>query len=579
MGDEYTVVDRAVPTVCYLVFSIIAVGLAFGGIMNMQLVVDGAVGTVCELEGLVLDGEDLMDELVAPIDTISGFLDNTIGLVGEAIDSTTNIEHTFNGLKGSLNKFGDIMSAYSLPGGYTSDLLTNSQTLIENVILDMDTKALSTIQSLEITKDQVDTQIRGAEENFENKTVAANGAVASIKQDTFGPMGDATGDVKGIIASGLSIIQPASMGFYSIVFFAFIAGVVAITLYFTPCSCDDKVAIIILNCSWVLTYLFVTLLFLLGGILLPVSVVFSDVCVVLYEIPNDFENYLGAFMPESGDGLRMLESGDMMSSIEPFEVLNGCFAKPSVPLMAALDLTEFDVESVFDALGDGVDIGAALDFSELDNFRAEINALSPEDFGLSQAVVNQSVEALNNLTSAFNNPIVYTEQDCTLTPVCDMYCLGNDTCANPTENPLIPEEELRTARTAVINVISAFDMVQFIIANMTENMDRIAGNVEDFKTSVRWFSDNITLVEESVDPLINAVNDIRANGNCTFLATRYYALHENLCSTALPGLLMVSLSMIFIGICGIVLILTVCCISTRLFGEKPNTAKVWTDRA
>ncbi len=56
---------------------------------------------------------------------------------------------------------------------------------------------------------------------------------------------------------------------------------------------DDKLGAWLIYFAWCFSFIFIIFLFILCAILLPVGVVISDVCVVIDDMPNDFEGYLG----------------------------------------------------------------------------------------------------------------------------------------------------------------------------------------------------------------------------------------------------------------------------------------------
>ena len=163
------------------------------------------------------------------------------------------------------------------------------------------------------------------------------------------------------------------------VFLGFVAGLLTIVTFLTDNKFDDKVGNGFLTCTWISTLLFVILLFIIAGVFAPVSIILSDVCVVLDDVPNDFDFYLGLLpappaVAAAGRVLQMEAPGDMTAGM----VLKGCFT--GVPLLDTLNITDgIDLGDVFADFDP--DLSGTANFSELDSFSVKIDALTVESFG------------------------------------------------------------------------------------------------------------------------------------------------------------------------------------------------------
>ena len=85
----------------------------------------------------------------------------------------------------------------------------------------------------------------------------------------------------------------------------------------SPFKCDDGIGSRLLTISWSLTYLFMLLVSLMLGVYFPVSILFSDVCAVAYEVPQDFERFFVFFgLKNASNTTRFSEYEDTNPSTE-----------------------------------------------------------------------------------------------------------------------------------------------------------------------------------------------------------------------------------------------------------------------
>jgi len=588
-AEDYSTLQKMLPITFYLLFAVIAVALSIVSISNVGSFVDGLVGTLCEFDNLGDGLQIFFDGVTEPLENISAITNDVLDEVAVKVNQTHDIEAALASLQVEVDELSTYVSEVSLPSGYSSTFLDNSAAQISAASQQISDESEPVVDTLQTTRNEINSNIVNAKDILNSTLVMALEMVDGIFviKDDFEGMID---DVKVEADKYLDTVSLATFCFFSTVYLSFIAGLFILISSFSPWKCDSYISRPVLSISFICSYLFMLLLFLLSGVFLPVSLVMSDVCVVVDTLPTNFSYYLEPLISFDGDsyGTDDMYSSSLSNSSEfgefdAFDLLEGCFATPSVPVLESLGMADqFDFASIFDAFSSGPEnLTASLDFSGLDQLTTDVAALDRTNFGLEQSDIEAILNALNTYAdgtfTGSGSFVNYTLADCTVTSGCDRACLETTTCAPISEHGVANANDLEALRNATLDVAVAVVTVDDIIANLNAHVSDISASQNAFLSTVADFENSIADIENDVQPLIQQVSTIGSLGNCSFVAETYYGIHEELCDNALSPLIVLALLMFFIALCGIPLIITSLYIDQRLFGRSRTGATVWAD--
>ena len=160
-----------------------------------------------------------------------------------------------------------------------------------------------------------------------------------------------------------------------------------------------------------------------------------------------------------------------------------------------------------------------------------MDSLQPSDFGITPTTIATAIESLNNLTSSVGTNVTYTETDCTVTNACDRTCLILTTCAPYTQenNNLIANSTLESARNAIIDLVEGYAEINDILTWLRANATAIVGQTNKLLSAVNHSLNDLDSITGSLGSITDEFEAFAAGGNCSFIAERYYNLHEYLC--------------------------------------------------
>ena len=160
-----------------------------------------------------------------------------------------------------------------------------------------------------------------------------------------------------------------------------------------------------------------------------------------------------------------------------------------------------------------------------------MDSLQASDFGITANTINTAIEKLNNLTSGAGTNVTYTQADCTITNLCDRSCVILNTCAPYSQgsNSLIANSTLDRARGGVIDLIEAQGEINEILTWLRANASGIVDQTNKLLSAVNSSVNDLTGLTSSLTEITNEFDQFASGGNCSFIAERYYNLHEYLC--------------------------------------------------
>jgi hypothetical protein len=339
------------PLVFYMIFSTVAMGLAFASVYQVGSFVDGVVGGACELEGLVGDSSNLLTTLDTPMANLAATVSSLQTATETRFTTRSDIVAHSRTLLTELDALVAIIEAGDASA--EADVYVNIDTRVAVIKAELNGGLLPLIVALDAIRVGTIEALGQAATGLNQVASAASTAIdglATDAQTTIDPILDSTKDAIGKYSVNATSI---SYYFYSIVFVAFGAGILVFITAMTPTKCDDMLGYGIFTCSWTLTYVFMLLMFLLSGVLLPLSLVSSDVCAVIGDIPQDVDTWV--LVTESFDSvveneaqraMRRLQEDNNLETVSA--IIKGCFATPPVPLTRSLNLTDaIDLEAYY----------------------------------------------------------------------------------------------------------------------------------------------------------------------------------------------------------------------------------------
>lgn len=566
--SEYSFIAKLVPILVYVTFCTVAVALSFVSISNIGSMVEGSVGTLCEFDRLGEHLDTFFKEVLAPVDRLSNTTEGIIDDVEVMVAGTEDIDSALAGIVTSMSALSSATAALSqsLPAGFSSAFVNGSAAQIDAAVAQLQAQSDPVVTALTATRGDVTAKIVGARAELGSTVEEAQAGVEGMLEYRT-DIANFVGDVKVEVDRYIGLSTTVSYGFFSTVLLAFLAGLFVLFSFFSPMRCDKKISRWSLSLSFVCSYVFMILLFLLSGLFLPISIVFSDACVVMETIPSNFTHYLDPLMPE--DELDVLNGGLEEMGVDVQAILQGCFEIPAKPLLASFNMTgRFDFASIFDSLDASAPAADALNFAQLDALKTDVDALDIADFGLTQVDVDSGLSALNSYAAGFGyTGAAYVEADCnnaTAAAACapDADLTGEDPAS------------LDALRDAAVRLVDAKTVITAAIADLASRVADIDTQVTAFQTGVATFDANMNSVHSLTQHIIDQVDTLDTLGNCSFVADIYYGAHEELCENTLPPIMALSLLLFFIALCGLPMVITALYIHTRMFGSK-KVAAVW----
>ena len=401
-------------------------------------------------------------------------------------------------------------------------MISNSSATIAAILDEIDAQAGTIIRDLEAMKKDLDEKVVDGKQMIEDTSAEARTTIDDFTKKVSDSMADIIITLKSVLVASNGYIDIASYAFFAPIFFSTIIGLFSVVAYLTSCKLDDKINRVALPLSWSFAYLFMILMFLLGGVILFESTVMTDACVIIKDMPARWDFYLDIMNIDSGElseGRRRLQQMGASMAMAG-DVLDGCFADPAIPVMETLNMSSaFDFDAIFDTaqLGDASGISEKFSIAPLEAYRASIYNMTLESFGLTPQVEQHvsdsgdadAMKALNEAKSSLSNTLSY----------------------------------------------------------MKDGIDGVMQTMNDLKAQTIAFDASMADVEEQLKPLIEEVKSIKNFGQCDFVKLRYDAMFEHLCVVGLGGSTPLGIIFVLLGITCIPIITIANVLEVRMFGK------------
>jgi len=582
---NYTATWNIIYIFIFMVFALIS---AISGLMiysEVDSMYTTGVEFACQTEGLRNDFTQFFDELTPPITSLKSKTLTIIDGVGETMSTTDNVLDAYNGVTNELTDFAEYLdNGVPSPDNFEFSLASQHDVVI-SVIAEMDELAGPEIRSFQNTKDEINTQVtevRGVLiEAATDAFMRVNNAKAQISDTMDGPISS----IKGVFASAGPIIRsyPKIPMFFC--FISVMVGAAAILAWLSPCKADDKIIKPVITFSWSLTYVVMILCFIFGAIFFVVSLVLTDGCEIINDIPKDFGKWVELGLGSEG------YNSDMKQAVK---VIDGCFSVDSdgnnapVPVIESLNLTgKFDFENMFEKYGSSmVPVSNMFDFNELADFGNTIDSLSGDDFGLDKAKeeLNEALKSINdglqveldNFNDAMPHAKIYSCTEC-----------GQDTldeCAPESEEPSINQEVKDARQDARVAINLGCKEVDTLVLNLTTTYDEavttvdvtldaiklrfsnIIAAVDSLKDSTIVFDTKLNATKALLDPLLVEILDLKNFGSCGFTKVHFDLMSDKLCTKTLGSLTSTAVYLVLIAFSSIFIVIFANVLNVRLFG-------------
>ena len=486
------------------VLSIVAIG-------NLGTLYDGAVGFACEAEVMENNTMAFLDELNGPIAGIESKASSLISSVEDAIQTSYGTSSALDSARAALVAFGDDTAATQLPESITIDgnkfefsasIVTEASTTVAAIVKQMDDQIAPLIDDLDGMQSTLDKELVQSKGEVTEASAAARESISGFTAVVTSRIGPTVDSVQGILSFVGGYIDVGSYAFFAPIFLATAVGIFSLIAWCTSCKVDDNIESVLLPVSWGLTYVFMILMFFLGGSMIFASTVISDACVIVDDMPSKFDYYLGLFLPPEDASM----AGD---------VLSGCFATPSIPVLQSFGLTSHvNFTDAFQVL-DSLNVSAAFELSSLSDFNASIQGLSLETFGFTSELEQAAAK-------------------------------------EPSTNE--KAQQIKQSLQSTISKMKAG------MKTCGETFDALEQNVDSLGASMEG-------VQNTLQPLLDEIERVRHYGECGFFPDRFDGMFGSLCVAGLKSSSQLGLLMAMIGVACIPIVVLSNMMEVRMFGR------------
>ena len=315
--SEYTKCEKLCPVFTYIFLGLIASVCSILGLLYLLQVANSVTGMVCDVENFRSDTSKFLDNITVPLSNISTATTTAVGRVTQNVGNATFAQAHFNYTTENMTmaslylKEYDIRETeerrdtlqqlpYAAPCNCTFCTATGKG--LESTKQEMIRNLGSTLDDLiQLEQDVVNSVVNIGDQIKKTVSTASTNSYflihfVNVIWKEFVSLG----------MSSLSVVQTNVVLFATMFFGATLVSFVLtlIGLFFLSCgkytNCtgtflddlDDHFGAWLVFLGWYVTGLVVIVMFVLSGVLVPLAVVFSDVCVVLDDFPSDMHAYL-----------------------------------------------------------------------------------------------------------------------------------------------------------------------------------------------------------------------------------------------------------------------------------------------
>jgi len=607
----YSRCKKASPVISYAVLALITLAFVVVGIASAGTILQSMTDSMCSLEILVGDLNVFMTDLAGVIKNVSYHGVSLLDQVATKVDITDDLSARVDKVVDNMPTLIDWLSNQTYIGANGASVVYDLSGIInaKNSIMSVKSSAMQELAaSQQLVLDKL-VQPRAFITNLLHLTAMATNSTAKmltqandlLQQEpiklTQIPFLLPENEYKGVMG-----VMGALRGSNQVVGAAFFALVVvtipfsAMGILILRCKCKAANCCGLCATRFGCTFLFVamTLLAILGLVLLPISIVFNDVCILMDTLPKDVRVYAQPFLQSApGSGSVSNSSNGVnpstlvdLSMETGLQVVDACWADKS--LMDALNLTDVMENYVskvdFSALDD-LPLDPNAMFKDFYKFKEVVSALTPEKFGLNMSTIEALERVCNNCTGFSVLPKLAPDAvpKNTNTSALEM-CDGK--CDDMSHYPIIDLGGGFTTAYATGEMYGQCRTIRNLTCGISRSVREGYEHIVALrKEALRRYDAQVALVADLSDHIVNLYKDLESTRaefapfaasvsgigkytKCNFVVQFFERTHSALCGSpsTLSGFLWFAMSLAMVPLLSMGMVVSTMYINMRLGG-------------
>ncbi|OQR99150.1 hypothetical protein ACHHYP_07238 [Achlya hypogyna] len=555
----YSCREKSLPVLFYLLFSIGILSLAGLSYLYSTVITQSVSNIFTIALGLIVTIVDWIASIVSPLNHIGATVQSTATNVGHQLDNSGFIENGLNGIVFRLGDFAANTADVKLPRGCKVGVdrfctpcgaCTTISQQISTAQTQMTTVASTGISSLASARSGIMDLLVSAATEIAN-LVNSVGDYNEQLQLTIADKKRLITDIQSIWDSNGTLTQGAFLALFALAIVTIALGLLGVFFGLTPL----RVLVIIMHLAYIVGFIAIIVTFILSIVFIAFSLLLGDLCKLQVIAASDWTQVFG----------------------KDAAAINSCF-RANESLIEVFNLTSsfaFATDITFPSL----DLSSTLNFSSFDTFVSGIQGVTTSTFNMDPSVTLAFLAALNSNSSTNVNTCHATGGNYDLTNIFTPWTANNDpmvngvspkdymtakyqpgvvgvcpdapasVCTNSNGQPCTFDEfivdlwlNVTTLQTISLQATQFINDMQTNITNLDNYVDNFKTNVTDLTTTLDGIATTLK------NTLIKDVDTIEAQMYCTFVATTYFSLTEQLCSYMTPSFLMIALFLFIMGV-------------------------------
>ncbi|OQR90613.1 cleavage induced hypothetical protein [Thraustotheca clavata] len=581
----YSCCEKTTPVIFFLLFSIAILVLA-GLSYLYSTVITTAVSNVFAIAlDLISTIVAWIASLLAPLQDIANTVELSATSISVQLSNSDFIENGLNGILSQLNSFANQTANVTLPYNCKVgvDLFctpctacTTISQQVSSTYSSMNAVAGPGVASLGSTRSSIISTLVSAGDQISSFVTSVLNTNADL-QTQINKQNDLITNIQTSWDSNGTATQGGFLALFALAIVTIALGVLGVLFGITPL----RVLVVIMHLAYIIGFIAIIVTFILSIVFIAFSLLLSDLCKLQVIAASDWAQVLG----------------------DEASIVNACFQNQS--LINALNLTDsFKFANIsFPTL----DLSSMLDFSSFDSFSQSISNVDATTFQFNQSAINYFLTSLNSATNVNANPCFVSDGKYDLTNIYtpwtanngvqsagqtafsyiqSRYSTQNISCASVVPSQCVTSNNVPcTYNDFVVQLWQNVSTLQTIklesaefINNMQTSVTNLVNYVGNFKSNVTGLSNSLNSISSSLEnTLIKDVQTIEGQAYCTFVATTYSQLTDQLCHYMTPSFLMIALFLFLMGVFLIPINITLIIMVKRLRHKKGNTTMALQD--
>lgn len=500
---EYNRKDKLVVLGVYLFFALGCMICAILGSVSLGKFVNSSSDIMCSMESLRVDTEGFFTKMMLPVDQLKVISSQNIDKISENLMSVSTVGEKNEEIITLTSSFGENVSNINVHPNVTCSFCIQTGESINATAKQLRETVRPQLTDMEETFSTLNDQVvlmKSIIIEIVDGAKASVNALVEVVEVTFKSM------MESIMTSANSIrkqIVTVGTAFFALSFVVMVFTLLGVAIQvcgaYTNCSkvkcideLDDQVGRMLVWLAWEITFVFVIILFLLAGLMLPVGVVISDACVVLDDFPTNIGEYLTPVMGP-GQGVTILE---------------GCFEDKSLFVLLNMTSAFAFKDQLSFGTSDSFNSSQTFNFGEFDKMRQTIHGLTYKNFSAPGSDIDEDIETAENY------------------------------------NQTARANELKLIRTNGNNSVIW----------MQNDIDVIQLRIEDLQNLTKTMQIGLNKSKPYINEILSQVDVILGGGKCGFIAPQYKSFTDIMCGGFLQSILELSLFCFLCGLFGIFMI-------------------------